>query len=133
VEYVIASLIIFYLFMLTMTFVSKRDMRWVELRKRYFCSKSDIKPIEALDTDGRIFYAINGDWSNTNLVSVCKVQGHLYMWGSELSCGWMLQPIKIPLSDMKYIKTKLCFFQKRDVYEISLSNTVLQYAVPKEH
>ena len=132
-EYLIAAFIFFYLFMLMTTFVSKRDMKWVELRKMYSCSKSDIKPIEALDSDGRIFYAINGNWSNTNLISVCRDQYCLYMWGSELSCGWMFQPVKIPFSEMQYVKTKLCFFKRRDVYEISISNTAFQYAVPKKH
>lgn len=127
-EYVIASFLIFYLFMLITTFVSKRDMRWSELRKKYSCSNIEIK---SLDKDERIFYAINGNWTNTNLISIHKDNKYLYMWGSELSCGWIFQPIKIPLSDMQYTNNRLCFFKQREVYEITLSNTALQYAATK--
>lgn len=114
--------------MLITTFVSKRDMRWSELRKKYSCSNIEIK---SLDKDERIFYAINGNWTNTNLISIHKDNKYLYMWGSELSCGWIFQPIKIPLSDMQYTNNRLCFFKQREVYEITLSNTALQYAATK--
>lgn len=119
--------------MLVTTFVSKRDMKWAKLRQEYACSKAKIKTIEALKRDGRIFYAINGNWSNTNLISVYRDHHYLYMWGSELSCGWVFQPVKIPLSDMQYLETRLCFFKRREVYGMSISNTEMQYAVPKEH
>ena len=114
--------------MLTTTLISRRDMKWSELSKKYSCSSNEIK---ALNKDERIFYAIDGDWANTNLISVYKDDKNLYMWGSELSCGWLFKPVKIPLSEMKYIKNRLCFFKQREVYEITVSNTELQYAATK--
>ncbi|BBB30656.1 hypothetical protein [Neptunomonas japonica] len=132
-EIIVGLFIVFYLFMLTATFINKHKMKWAEIRKKYSFTRNEIKRIESETKPGRIFYAINNDWSNTNLISVCKQQEFIYIWGSELSCGWLFQPLKIPISDMNYIKTRMCFFRTRDVYEIFTSNISLQYAVPREH
>lgn len=78
-EIIVGLFIVFYLFMLTATFINKHKMKWAEIRKKYSFTRNEIKRIESETKPGRIFYAINNDWSNTNLISVCKQQEFIYM------------------------------------------------------
>ena len=105
-------------------------MQWARLRKTYGCCKREVHLAEKKGKEGRIFYAIDGRWSNTNIISMVAHENYLYMWGSELTLGWLFQPIKLPLSELRESGSKICFFKKRQVYELTVGEMVMSYAVP---
>ena len=130
-ELVILGFTCFYMLILIAAFFKRRKLKWSMLRKNFSCEEADVVEFEKSHESGRIFYAVNDNWVNTNILSIGADNQFLYIWGSELLCGWMFKPIKIPLSRVIIIGERMCFFRARNVVTLNLGGEELKFSVPK--
>jgi len=133
-DIVVLIFIAFYFFIGAMVFRDRSYMKWKELRKKHYCSRSDYKAVNNPKDDHRFVYAINKTWHSSNYIEIRMDSDNLYLCGEQYCFfwGWLHPPVKIPFFELEHCGQKRYWANKREVVQLKINEHVLKYGLPKE-